>query len=88
MTKKGSKYEVVYHSDGSYSVKMSGTEDADLYTRYNSIPDINNYACRPYLSTSNEECATTSIPAGAEELFIMVNGYKASTFTLTVSVGD
>jgi Zn-dependent metalloprotease len=36
-----------------------GSGDADLYTRLGANPTSNTYACRPYLTGSNESCSHT-----------------------------
>ncbi|HEX7150020.1 MAG TPA: DUF2012 domain-containing protein [Thermoanaerobaculia bacterium] len=62
-------------------VTISGTGDADLYTRSGSKPTSSAYTCRPFKSTSNESCSHSSPAAG--QWWIGVRGYSASTFTIT-----
>jgi hypothetical protein len=65
-------------------VKLTGTGDADLYTRFGSAPTLASYECRPYKGGSAETCKHAS--ATAATLQIMVNGYAASShFELAVS---
>jgi hypothetical protein len=71
----------------SYSVKLTGTGDADLFVKFGAQPTSAKYDCRPYASGSAEECSG-AVPAGATQLFVSVNSYGASsTFSLAVTVG-
>jgi hypothetical protein len=67
---------------GRYTVKLGGTGDADLYVRKGSAPTMDQYDCRPYGSTSVEECPVDL--AAGEKLFWMVHGYATSS---SVTVG-
>jgi hypothetical protein len=65
-------------------VAMTGTGDADLYTRFGSAPTLTQYDCRPYKSSSSETCSYTKASSGT--LYLMVNGYAASShFELKVT---
>ncbi len=65
-------------------VQMTGTNDADLYTRFNEAPSVADYNCRPYKSSANETC--DHLKSGGATLEIMVRGYSsASTFELLVT---
>jgi vibriolysin len=58
------------------TVKISGgTGDADLYTRFGSRPTTTTYACRPYLTGTNETCTQTATQAG--DYYVMLRGYQA-----------
>lgn len=71
----------------TYSVKMTGTGDADLYVRFGAQPAAAKYDCRPYANGSAEECSG-AVPAGATQLFVSVSSYgAASTFALSITVG-
>jgi hypothetical protein len=61
-------------------VTISGTGDADLYTRYASKPTTTSYACRPYTSSSNETCTMNNPAAG--QWWIGVRGYSSATFSI------
>jgi hypothetical protein len=63
---------------------MSGTGDADLYVRFAGAPTLSAYDCRPYAGTATEQCRLT-VPASASQFFIMVNGYSASTYSISAS---
>lgn len=66
------------------SVTMTGAGDADLYVRFARAPTLRRYDCRPYLDTANEECQLT-VPAGASQLFAMIDGYTASRYEVVAS---
>lgn len=67
----------------SLDVVMNGSGDADLYVRFGNHPTLTAYDCRPYLKGSAETCAI-DVPKSASQAFIMVNGYRASSYTLDV----
>ncbi len=58
-------------------VTMTGTNDADLYTRWSKKPTTGTYKCRPYKSGSRETCKHSS--ADGATLEIMVRGYSSKT---------
>lgn len=67
------------------TVNMTGTGDADLYVKFGSAPTTSSYACRPYLSNSNEVC-TLDVPAGVTKAFVKVQGYAtSSTYNINVT---
>ncbi len=92
-TKKGEvkRWEKKYFSvDVGSSAKnivvtMTGTNDADLYTRWGKKPTTSRYKCRPYKNGSKETCKHSK--ADSATLEIMVRGYssKTSTFELKVT---
>ncbi|WP_281561546.1 M9 family metallopeptidase [Thalassomonas sp. RHCl1] len=51
-----------------------GSGDADMYVRYGSAPDINNYDCRPYKGGNVEHCTMENIQAGT--YYVMLRGYN------------
>lgn len=60
-----------------------GSGDADLYTRFGSLPTTSTYDCRPYVGGNNESCSDTN---SAGTYYIMVRGYSAfSGVTLSVN---
>jgi hypothetical protein len=70
-----------------FTVTMTGSNDADLYVNFGSQPTTSTYVCRPYAGGSAEECALT-VPAGATQAFVSVNGYAASSsFQLAMVAG-
>ena len=66
-------------------VTMTGTNDADLYTRFSDKPTTKSYDCRPYKSSSNETCKYSA--SKGTTLQIMVRGYSKteSSFQLKVT---
>ncbi len=60
------------------AVAMTGTGDADLYVNFGAQPTSSTYACRPYGGDSNETCDLT-VPAGATQVFVSINGYAATS---------
>jgi hypothetical protein len=70
-------------------VSMSGTGtasgDPDLYVRYSNWPSVSppGWDCRPYLSDANEVC-TLEVPTNRSKFHVMVRGYKAGSYGLTV----
>src|SRR5439155_18096855 len=70
----------------TFSAAMTGTGDPDLYVKFGSAPTTSAYDCRPYVEGPGETC-TLTVPAGATQAFVAVNGYSASTYSLNVVVG-
>jgi hypothetical protein len=68
----------------TFRVVMSGTGDADLYARVGAAPTLQAFDCRPYGPDSNETCTLTA-PAQGGQVYLMVNGYSASNFTLDLT---
>jgi len=69
---------------GSYTVDMTGDNDADLYVRKNAAASASSkqWDCRPYATGSKETCVVTFPEPG--KLHVMVRGFGrgASAFTL------
>ncbi|WP_194869590.1 M57 family metalloprotease [Myxococcus sp. AB025B] len=68
----------------AFNVTMTGTGDPDLYVRFGAAPTTSTYDCRPYLNGPSESCSLT-VPAGVTTAYVMVRGYTAATFTLTIN---
>ncbi|HYD81911.1 MAG TPA: M28 family metallopeptidase [Paucimonas sp.] len=68
---------------GSLTASTTGSGDADLYVRRNSVPTTTSYDCRSIGSTSTENC-TVSMTANGD-VYVMVYGYTASSYNLTVT---
>ncbi|MCZ6890341.1 MAG: matrixin family metalloprotease [Gammaproteobacteria bacterium] len=66
-----------------FTVQMAGTGDPDLYLRFRVPPSQGTYDCRPYLSGAAETC-DLPVPTGATEAFIMVRGFTAGSYNLTI----
>lgn len=62
--------------------------DPDLYVRMGRAPQLTNgrYSCRPYLTGANEVCSldVPALTAPDDQVFVMVHGYDAGTYNLTV----
>jgi len=65
------------------TVKMTGTNDADLYVRSGQEPTTSEYDCRPYKNGSSETC-TVQIGNADTDVFIMVRGYSSSASSFSV----
>jgi Trypsin len=64
------------------TVMMSGSGDADLYVGFEA-PTLTRYDCRPYLDSAEEECHLT-VPATVTQLFVLIDGYTASSYEVSV----
>ena len=73
---EGSRFEAAIGGPGA-----SG--DPDLYVRFGVPPTTTAYNCRPYLASAVETCAL-DVPSGQTEAFVMVQGYTAARYRLTV----
>ncbi|MBW2735752.1 MAG: pre-peptidase C-terminal domain-containing protein [Deltaproteobacteria bacterium] len=70
----------------SIRVAMTGTNDADLYTRFGSPPTTSSFDCRPYYGSSNETCTHAQNVGGYQALYVMVRGWSPqSDYALDVS---
>jgi subtilisin family serine protease len=68
------------------SVSISGSGDADLYTRQGSKPDQANNLCEQEGTTSNESCVHTNPASG--RWWIGVFGFEDAEFTVTTAASD
>lgn len=62
---------------GEYTIKLTGTGDADLHVKKGEPATLTTYDCRPYTGTSVEECKVTL--AAGEKVYWMVSGYGAES---------
>lgn len=69
-----------------FKVAMTGSGDGDLYVQFGQQATTAAFACRPFADGSDETCDLT-VPAGATQAFISVNGYTPSTVQLQVTSG-
>ncbi|MGN2247724.1 M4 family metallopeptidase [Frateuria sp. GZRR35] len=63
---------------GASNLVMSisgGSGDADLYTKFGSMPTTSSYDCRPYKTGNSESCSVASPQAGT--YYIKVHGYSS-----------
>lgn len=68
---------------GSFKAATSGSGDADLYVRKTSLPTTSTFDCKSDGSNSTESC-TISMAANGD-VYVLLNGYAASSYTLTVT---
>lgn len=68
----------------SIKVVMSGSNDADLYTRFGARPTTTSYECRPYRPGSSETCEHPT--AGGQHLEIMVVGWASGASSYSIEV--
>jgi len=77
--------EYVAPADGDYVIKMTGSGDADLYVKKGADATKTDYDCRPYASTSTEDCTVTL--AAGEKVGYFIEGYgETSKIQLGVAV--
>ena len=70
-----------FEVNGTLEATLSGSGDADLYVQKGTQPTTANYACRPYSTHSNEECAVES----NGPVYVSVNGWQSANVELNVS---
>ncbi|MGH8606428.1 MAG: matrixin family metalloprotease [Gammaproteobacteria bacterium] len=73
----GTLFEAKMQSNGSNG-------DPDLYVRFGVKPRRSSYDCRPYLAGANETCSV-NVPSGKNQAHVMVHGYSAGGYKLTVT---
>lgn len=66
-----------------FKVDMLGSGDPDLYVRFDNAPTTSAYDCRPYRTGATESCDLT-VPVGVSRGFVMVRGFRAGTYQLTI----
>ena len=59
--------------------------DPDLYVRFGQAPQrvTGGFTCRPFLTGPDESCAL-DVPTGQTRAFVMVHGYAAGAYDLSV----
>jgi bacterial leucyl aminopeptidase len=70
-------------SGGSLRADTTGTGDTDLYVRKSALPTTSTYTCKSDGATSTETCTVNMTANG--DVYVLLKGYKASTYTLKVS---
>ena len=70
-------------ANGSLKAATSGTGDTDLYVRKTSAPTTSSYRCKSDGPSSTEAC-TVSMTANGD-VYVLLNGYRASRYTLTLT---
>ena len=75
------RFETPTLEPGRYRISMTGSGDADLYVRVGEGPTLDLYDCRPYATTTQENCEVDLNTSTS--IHIMVNGWsERSDFTL------
>lgn len=70
-------------SGGGLTASTTGTGDVDLYVRKGALPTTSTYTCKSDGSTATESC-TVSMTANGD-VYVLLKGYTASSYTLKVS---
>ncbi|AKQ69277.1 Bacterial leucyl aminopeptidase [Myxococcus hansupus] len=79
-------FTVVPGSTFTATLQRTGSAgDPDLYVQWGAAPTATSFVCRPYLGGTSTETCTLEVPAGVTSAFVMVNGYAAGSFNLTVN---
>lgn len=65
------------------TASLTGWGEADLYVRFNGLPSVTAYDCRPMLPGTTELCSVT-VPTTASSAYVMVNGVGAADYVLRV----
>ncbi len=68
---------------GSFKAETTGAGDADLYVRRTIIPTTSTYSCKSDGPSSTEACSITMAANG--DVYVLLNGYRASSYTLKVT---
>lgn len=66
-----------------FTAQMAGNGDPDLYVRFRVAPTRGDFDCRPFLTGAAETC-DLPVPVGATQAFIMVRGFTAGSYNLTI----
>lgn len=66
-----------------FTATLAGTGDADLFVRLGAAPTAGSFDCRPFTSTSDEECAV-SVTAVASQVYVSIVAGTDSQVTLRV----
>ncbi len=70
-------------ASGSLIAQTTGTGDVDLYVRKTYAATTSTYTCKSDGATSTEQCTVTMTTAG--DVYVLLKGYTASTYTLKVT---
>ncbi|GJI95215.1 aminopeptidase [Duganella caerulea] len=68
---------------GSFKAALSGSGDTDLYVRKAGAASTTSYDCKSDGPTSTESCTVSYAANG--NAYVLLNGYAASSYTLTVT---
>ncbi len=70
----------------TFDATLSGTGDPDLYLAFDRAPTTSVFDCRSWTSGANETCTLTT--TSARNIFVLVNGFAASTFSLSTRIAS
>lgn len=70
-------------ANGSFKAALSGSGDTDLYVRKAGTPTTTSYDCKSDGPTTTENCTVSYTANG--NAYVLLNGYAASSYTLTVT---
>ncbi len=68
-----------------FVANLALTGDIDMYVRWTSAPTTSTYTCRPYLHTGKAEVCDITAPAGVEKVYVMLVGYAAGDYDLSLT---
>ncbi len=68
----------------TFTAKMTGTGDPDLYLKFDAKPTVSSYNCRPYLTGAAENCSMI-LPAGKTTAYLMVLAASANSYNVAVT---
>ena len=68
---------------GSLKLSTTGTGDIDIYGKLGSVPTTSSYGCKSDGSTATETC-TINVSTNSDG-YVLVKGYTAGSYTLTVT---
>jgi leucyl aminopeptidase len=68
---------------GSFKAALSGTGDTDLYVRKAGAATTSSYDCKSDGPSSTESCTVSYAANG--NAYVLLNGYAASSYTLTLT---
>ena len=68
---------------GSFKANTIGTGDIDLYVKAGSAPTTTSYGCKSDGSTASEDCNINL--TGNSDVYVLLKGYTAGNYKLTVS---
>ncbi|WIV99482.1 M20/M25/M40 family metallo-hydrolase [Kinneretia aquatilis] len=68
---------------GAFKASTIGEGDIDLYVKVGAAPTTSSFDCKSDGSTSVENCAINL--SGNSEVYVLLKGYAAGTYKLTVS---
>jgi bacterial leucyl aminopeptidase len=67
---------------GTFTASTTGSGDIDVYAKRTTVPSTASYDCRSIGSTSTESCSINLTASG--DAYVLLNGYAAGNYTLTV----